>query len=71
MTGRPEGIDKTWRSVLVSDVVSFLRAKYPYFLGFCVVEAGLYYFGGPGGNFSTGLLGLFTIWIYYSWTSKK
>jgi hypothetical protein len=55
----------------VSGVVSFLRAKYPYFLGLCLVEAGLYYFDGPVGNFSTGLLGLFTIWIYYSLISKK
>jgi hypothetical protein len=52
-------------------VVSLLRKKYPYLLGLCVVEAGLYYFDGPTGNFTTGLLGLFTIWIYYSWISNK
>ena len=52
-------------------LVSFLRAKYPYFLGLCVVEAGLYCFDGPRGNFTTGLLGLFAIWIYYSWISRK
>ena len=52
-------------------MVSFLRAKLPYFLGLAVVEAGLYYFDGPTGNFTTGLLGLFAIWIYYSWVSKK
>ena len=55
----------------MSGVVSFLRAKYPYFLGFCIVEAGLYYFDGPSGNFGTGLLGIFMIWIYYGWLSKK
>jgi hypothetical protein len=56
---------------MLNNVVSFIRKKYPYILGFCVVEAGMYYFGGPAGNFSTGLLGLFAIWIYYSWISKK
>jgi hypothetical protein len=71
MTGNAEGAENTRRNVRVSGVVSFLQSKYPYFLGFCVVEAGLYYFGGPAGNFGTGLLGLFTIWIYYSWISKK
>jgi hypothetical protein len=53
------------------EVSSFLRAKYPYILGLCVVEAGLYYFNGPIGNFSTGLLGLFAVWIYYSWISRR
>ena len=50
--------------------ISFLRAKYPYFLGLAVVEAGIYYFDGPKGNFTTGLLGLFTIWLYYSWIGR-
>ena len=53
------------------EVSSFLRAKYPYILGLCVVEAGLYYFNGLTGNFITGLLGLFVLWLYYSWISKK
>jgi hypothetical protein len=52
-------------------VSSFLRTNYPYILGLCVVEAGLYYFNGPIGNFSTGLLGLLVIWIYYSWISRE
>jgi len=56
---------------MLNNVVSFIRKKYPYILGFCVVEAGIYYFNGPTGNFNTGFLGLFTIWIYYSWMSKK
>jgi hypothetical protein len=51
-------------------LVSFVRKKYPYFLGFCVIEAGIYYFNGPTGNFTTGFLGLFVIWIYYSWMSR-
>ena len=56
---------------MLNNVVSFIRKKYPYILGFCAVEAGIYYFNGPTGNFNTGFLGLFTIWIYYSWMSKK
>ena len=55
---------------MLSNMASFLRKKYPYILGFCVIEAGIYYFDGPTGNFSTGFLGLFAIWIYYSWLSK-
>jgi hypothetical protein len=66
----PGGV-KNFGAMSVSEVTSFLRAKVPYFLGLCVVEAGLYYFDGPTGNFTTGLLGLFMIWIYYSWISKK
>lgn len=66
-----DGAENAARAPAASGAVSFLRAKYPYLLGFCVVEAGLYHFEGPAGNFSTGLLGLFTIWIYYSWISRK
>jgi hypothetical protein len=55
----------------MSNVGLFLREKYPYFLGFCIVEAITYYFNGPTGNFTTGFLGLFAIWIYYSWMSKR
>ena len=51
---------------MMTNIVSFIREKYPYILGFCVVEAGIYYFDGPTGNFSTGFLGLFAIWMYYS-----
>jgi hypothetical protein len=58
-------------SLMLSNVASFVRKRYPYFLGFCVVEAGIYYFDGPTGNFTTGFLGLFIIWIYYSWMSKQ
>ena len=49
---------------------SFIRRKFPYFLGFCIIEACIYYFNGPTGNFTTGFLGLFTIWVYYSWMSR-
>jgi len=56
---------------MLNNVVSFIRKKYPYILGFCVVEAGMYYFNGATGNFNTGFLGLFAIWIYYSWMSKQ
>ena len=56
---------------MLNNVVSFFRNKYPYIFGFCVVEAGIFYFDGPTGNFSTGFLGLFAVWIYYGWISKK
>jgi len=36
---------------MVSGVVSFLREKYSYILGFAIIEAGIYYFNGPTGNF--------------------
>ena len=56
--------------LMANNAVSFVRSKYPYFLGFLIIEAGIYYFNGPTGNFTTGFLGLFIIWIYYSWMSK-
>jgi len=56
---------------MLNRAVSFIRSRYPYILGFCVVEAGMYYFNGPTGNFTTGFLGLFAIWIYYSWTIRN
>jgi hypothetical protein len=55
----------------MNSVVSFVRDKYAYILGFAVIEAGIYYFNGPTGNFTTGFLGLFAIWIFYSWMSPK
>jgi hypothetical protein len=55
---------------MFSNVALFIRRKYPYIAGFCVIEAGMYYFGGPAGDFNTGFLGLFAIWIYYSWISR-
>ena len=50
-------------------MLNFLKEKYPYILGFLIIEAGIYYFNGPSGNFTTGFLGLFAIWILYSWIS--
>lgn len=55
---------------MTNQAVSFVRSKFPYFLGFCIVEALIYYFNGPKGNFTTGFLGLFILWLYYSWMSR-
>lgn len=55
---------------MLNNVGQFFREKYPYILGFLVIEAGIYYFNGPTGNFTTGFLGLFAIWIFYSWMSR-
>jgi len=54
----------------LNNAVSFLRKKYPYLLGFFIIESGIYYFDGATGNFTTGFLGIFTIWIYYSWMTR-
>lgn len=56
---------------MMGNVASFIRRKYPYFLGFLIIEGGIYYFNGSTGQFTTGFLGLFTIWIYYSWMSRR
>ena len=56
---------------MLNRVISFVQNKYPYILGFFVIEAGIYYFNGPTGNFNTGLLSLFAIWLYYNWMSKE
>ncbi len=50
-------------------MMTFLREKYPYLLGFALIEAGIYLLDGPGGEFTTGFLGLFAIWIFYVLTS--
>ena len=55
---------------MLNHVRSFLREKYPYLLGFCVIEAGIYALNGPAGNFTTGFLGLFAIWVFYVCTSR-
>ena len=55
---------------MTNGAVSFVRSKFPYFLGFGIVEAMIYYFNGPRGNFTTGFLALFVLWLYYSWTSR-
>ncbi len=51
-------------------ISNFVRQKYGYFVGFAIIEAGIYYFNGPTGNFTTGFLGIFTIWLYYSWMTR-
>ena len=56
---------------MLNIVTSFLREKYPYLLGFCAIDAGIYMLDGPGGEFTTGFLGLFAIWIFYVWTSPQ
>jgi hypothetical protein len=55
---------------MLNSMRSLLRAKFPYFLGFAIIESGIYYFDGPTGNFTTGFLGLFAIWIYYGLMSR-
>ncbi len=47
--------------------MNFIAKKWPYLLGFCIIEAGIYYFNGATGNFNTGFIGLFAIWCYYAW----
>ena len=56
---------------MANNVVSFVRNKYPYFLGFSIIEVGIHHFNGRTGDFTSGFLGLFIIWIYYSWMSRK
>jgi hypothetical protein len=56
---------------MTNKAVCFIRSKFPYFLGFCIIEALTYYFNGPTGNFTTGFLGLFVVWLYYSWISRE
>jgi hypothetical protein len=47
-----------------------LISKLPYLIGFAIIEGGIYYFNGPKGNFTTGFLGIFAIWAYYSWMTR-
>ncbi len=56
---------------MLNNAVAFIRRNYPYILGFSVIEAAIYYFNGPTGNFTTGFLGLFAIWLYYGWMSRE
>jgi len=51
-------------------MLNFLRQKWPYLLGFCIIEAGIYYFNGQKGNLTTGFLGIFTIFAYYAWITR-
>jgi hypothetical protein len=54
----------------MDSLVFFVRNRWPYFLGFAIIEAGIYYFNGVTGNFTTGFLGIFVIWLYYAWTTR-
>ena len=54
----------------MSGAARFLREKYPYLLGFAVIEAGIYYFNGPTGNFTTGFPLFFFAWLFYSWMGR-
>ena len=52
-------------------MINFFRRKWPYLLGFAILEALMYYLQGPRGNFFTGIAGMFTIWAFYSWTIRN
>jgi hypothetical protein len=54
----------------MSSVSSFIIRKWPYFIGFLIIEAGIYYFNRSSGNLTTGLLGIFAVWAYYAWTTR-
>ena len=45
---------------------TFISTKWPYFIGFAVVEALIYYFDGPTGNFTSGFPLFFCAWLFYS-----
>ena len=51
-------------------IATFVRRKFPYFIGFAIIEVGIYYFNGLTGNFITGFLGIFVIWLYYAWMTR-
>jgi hypothetical protein len=50
--------------------MNFIRKRWPYIIGFLIIEAGIYYFNGAKGNVTTGFLGIFTIWLYYAWMTR-
>ena len=54
----------------MNNAVAFIRRKWPYFIGFGVVEAGIFYFNGPTGNFTTGFPAFFFAWLFYSWMAR-
>ncbi len=51
-------------------VVTFFYKKWPYFIGFGVVEGLMYYFKGTTGNFSTAFPIFFIGWLYYNWIAR-
>jgi len=51
-------------------MLNFFRQKWPYLVGLAILEAGMYYLNGTRGHFFYGILGMSTIWIFYSWTIR-
>jgi hypothetical protein len=51
-------------------MLNFLRQKWPYLVGFAILEVCMYYLNGPRGNFFTGIAGMFVIWTFYSWMTR-
>jgi hypothetical protein len=51
-------------------MLNFFREKWPYFIGFAILEAVMYYLNGTRGQFLFGIAGMFTIWMYYAWTIR-
>jgi len=56
---------------MLNTVVSFVRKRYPYLLGFVSLKLEYIISTDRPGISTTGFLGLFAIWMYYSWMSKK
>jgi hypothetical protein len=54
----------------MNNAVTFIHRKWPYFIGFGVVEAGIFYFDGPTGNFTTGFPAFFCAWLFYRWMAR-
>ena len=50
----------------MSNTATFISTKWPYFIGFAVVEALIFYFDGPTGNFTSGFPLFFLAWVFYS-----
>lgn len=52
--------------IIMTSTATFIRNKWPYFIGFAVIEACIFYFDGPTGNFTTGFPAFFLAWLFYS-----
>jgi hypothetical protein len=55
---------------MLNGIGTFVARKWPYFIGFAIIEGGIFYFNGATGNFTTGFAGLFGIWLYYVWSYR-
>jgi hypothetical protein len=55
---------------IMNNAAIFIRSKWPYVVGFAVVEAGIFYFDGPTGNFTTGFPAFFFAWLFYRWMAR-